>query len=184
MKTPNELAAAILTSAQTHKKRATSLRRLAGGLRSEISDAESTGLTVSELKLLNGALTQLDHMATQFAAASKIAEKEQMEKEKRAKLVRDAMNQCFGNLSTITDRVAFVAAVNSNLIRNGSADTPSELNSCFTDCFGRLEYRLAQQAAKSSPQVVVDEAMAKFVGAKEGLAAQHKSLIERLARQS
>lgn len=63
MKSASELAASRLDSPDAHKKRATSLRRLAGSLNSEAGRVEKTGLSEEELRTLRNAEAILVRLA-------------------------------------------------------------------------------------------------------------------------
>ena len=74
MKTASELADSVFRGADEHKRRATQLKRVAGGIRSEIAAAGSTGLSQAETLELSKAATLLDTLSARYTSAQKLAQ--------------------------------------------------------------------------------------------------------------
>ena len=180
MKKPADLASSILDGPDTLKRRATTLRRLAGGLKTEIASAERTGLSDTELRTLEGALGVLEGLATAYSKACTLAQRRREEQAKAEKAIRAAMNANFDKLATIPERVALVAAVNSYVLKPGTTDSPKDLDYWFREAVDSLAYRLAGQIKGQHATVVVAEAWAKFEKARAELEAKHCHLIGRL----
>ena len=180
MKTPTELASFSLDSPDSHKRRATTLRRLAGGVKTEIRCAERTGLSVKELRTLQEAEGVLERLATAFSQARKLTQRRFDDKEKAEKAIRAAMAGNFDKLATIPERVAFVAAVRSYVLKPGTTDTLRDLDYWFREAIESLAYTLAGQTKGQLATTVVAEAWGKFDEARAELEAKHSHLIGRL----
>lgn len=180
VKTPSELAASTLDSPDSHKRRATNLRRLAGGLASEAKGAERTGLTEKELRTIREAVGVLEGLATAYSKARTLAQQRWDEKAKVEKAIRAAMVGNFGTLATIPERVAFVSSVKSYVLKQGAMDL-RDLDYWFREAMDSLAYTLAGQCNGQHATTVVSEAWGKFVAARGELEAKHGQLINRLS---
>ena len=180
MKSPADLASSILDGPDALKRRATTIRRLAGGLKTEIAIADRTGLSDTELRTLKGTLGVLEGLATAYSKASTLAQRRREEQAKAEKAIRAAMDANFGKLSTIPERVAFVAAVTSHVLKPGTTDSPKDLDYWFREAIDSLAYTLAGQAKGQPATIVVAEAWGKFEKARAELEAKHCHLIGRL----
>lgn len=181
MKTSAELAASPLDSAAAHKQRSASLRRLAGGLKSEALRAEATGLSEMELGALRAAEVVLEALASAYTGASKHAQQRSDDRDRAERAVREAMADNFSCLKTIPERVALIAAVKSYILRDGTrVETVRDLDYWFRDAINELVYRLAGQAKDRAASSVVQEAWEKFSGARNELEAQFVALIGQL----
>lgn len=178
MKTPAELADTIFTNAADHKRRATSLRRIAGGIEKELKAAQETGLTLDDQKALQGAIGILSRLANAYTKANDIALQRQETRTRLEKEVAQAMAGTFGALTTTSDRVALLAAIDSSPLRLGAILKMSDLNFWLKDAIGNLQYRLAGQVGpgKTVPAVVA-EAWAKWQAGKEDIATKHAAVI-------
>lgn len=128
MKTPAELANAIFTNTADHKRRATTLRRIAGGIEKELKAAQDTGLTLDDQKALQGAIVILSRLANACTKANDIALQRQEARTKLEKEVAQAMAGTFGALTTTRDRVALLAAIDSSPLRLGAILKMSDLD--------------------------------------------------------
>ena len=179
MKTPAELATSRLDSPESHKKRATSARRLAGSLRNAIFGAETAGLTEKETKALSEAAGILERLGKAYDGAKLIAARRLSYDEKREKAVRVEMARNFGALATVEDKVAFLAAMNQTRFLQECRNL-KDLDYWVKDAFDTLVYRFATQSQDRDLAAVVAEKWAKFEEAKIGLQAQYRSSITRL----
>lgn len=183
MKSASELAASRLDSPESHKKRASSLRRLSGSLNSEAARAEITGLSQEELRTLRNAEAVLDRLAKAYTAASKLAQQRQQDEDRAEKVIRASMEANFLGLKTVGERVALIAAVQSYVLRGGSnIKTPRDLDFYFDDSITHLVTTLARTAQSRSAALVVQEAWETFNAARAELEGKHKDLIEGLGK--
>lgn len=185
MKSASELAASRLDSPDSHKKRATSLRRLAGGLNSEAARVETTGLSQEEQRTLRNAEAVLDRLAKAYTAASKLAQQRLQDDARAEKSISAAMEGNFLGLKTVGERVALIAAVQSYVLRSGSIiKTSRDLDVYFDDSIRHLVTTLARTAKGRTAALVVQEAWETFNAARADLQGKHKDLIEGLAKDS
>lgn len=184
MKSPKELAASILTSPDEQKRQAVALRRLAGGVRAAAERKEHCGLTDKEVRTLLDAVTVLNELANRHTKAQKLKQAEYDARAAAERLVRTEMSKNFLALSDIPDQVAFIAAVSSNLLRDGRVKTIADLKYYFDDCINSLSYRFSTDATTKSPKIVVADAWEKFEEARAGLKEKQTAVIGRLLMAS
>lgn len=173
MRTPAQLSECLLVGAAEHKRRAANLRKLAGGLRNQRKG--ECGLDDKEVAVLAAAIALLETMADHSRKAAAIKDKLTADRQARERQVREAMRPSFGTLTSVADRVAFVAAVQSYALR--SIRSTSDLEYQVKDALEGLAYTLSGQTPDKSGAVVVDAAWQKFVAAKADLHRQHAALI-------
>lgn len=184
MKTAAELAEAVFRSADEHKRRATQLKRVAGGIRSEIAAASSTGLSQAEMSELSKAATLLDTLAARYTSAQKLAQQKQLDKDRREKQITAAMAGSFSALSTISDKVALIGAVQSYTLKPEIIDSVRDLDYQFKEAIGSLAYILAGQMNGRPAEIPVAEAWAKFEAERPRLIDRNKSMILSLEAKS
>lgn len=183
MKSASELAASRLDSPDSHKKRATSLRRLAGSLNSEAGRVEKTGLSEEELRTLMNAEAILVRLAKAYTGASILAQQRLQDDDRAEKAISAAMESNFLGLKTVAERVALIAAVQSYILRSGSLVTsPGDLQHYFDDSIKHLVTTLSRTAKGRPAAVVVQEAWDTFNAARVALESKHKDLIEGLGK--
>lgn len=176
MKTPEEIASSILDSAESHKRRATQIKRVAGGLRSEISNG---ALSEPETKVLVQVLKILDDLSGNYAKAAKISLKRREQQQKRDAQIKKAMQGNFAALTTVADRVAFVAAKGFRGLETGSVKNKRDLDFWFDDAIASLAYQMSRQPGDEAD--VVAAAWVKFEAARKTLISTHTALIEQIA---
>ena len=181
MKSPDELAASLLDSADSHKRRSTQLKRVAGGLRTELSNAKSSGLTQCELDVLNKAAVLLESMADRYGRAASLRKSRQAKQDSLTEQCMAAMAGTFGALTAIEDKVAVIASIQSYQLRAGMVVNLRDLDYYTTDALSSLSYSLAKAATERPVSDVVSEAWAKFNEARPVLIERHRAIIEGLA---
>ncbi|MFC5550319.1 hypothetical protein [Massilia aerilata] len=179
MKTVKELAADRLDTPDSLKRRATSLRRLSGGLLAETERSSDTGLNDKELRTLKEAADILSVLATRFDGAGKEKKKLLDAREVMKVKVREAMKGKFDELTSIPDQVALVAATSEYQIKNLS--TLADLRDAMKENMDYLIYRFAEQAMSRDPKVVVAEGWDRFQTMRASLQGKHAATIGRLA---
>lgn len=176
MKKGAEIAAEILASPEDHKRRATTLRRLAGGIRAEI---RSDILDEKEVRVLTEACAVLERMATERGKAKGIAARKQDEEARRRKVIETLIAGNFGGLSGVPEKVAFIAAAAPHTLRGGHIRTAADLSFYLNEEIGMLVFSLARR--DGDPAALVAAAWEKFTGARAELEAKHSALIHALA---
>jgi len=180
MRTPQQLAENILVGSDEHKKRATTLKRLSGGLR-----AHSVGelaLDKREQKILAEAAGLLDRMADTSARAAALVKKRRHDHERRAKSITEAMQPTFASLNAVSDQVALIAAVSAYVLEEPRClEDPRRLQEAFDEALGSLADSLARPADTRKVDQVVAQAWQKFVDSKAEIQAQHRNLIDALS---
>lgn len=184
MRPPAELAANLIETPERHKKRSTQIKRVAGGIRSEINEATRHGLSQQEAQLLGKAAALLEKLAGNYAQASKLAQARINEEVRLAKACLAAMATTFGALSSIEDKVALIAAVNSYLLKEGALDSKRYLDMYFGRSIESLSDILAKQAPDRPIADVVSEAWQKFTKARPGYIAKYQTEIGRLQTET
>ena len=181
MRTPKDLAANRLVGQDEHVRRSTTLRRLAGGIRTQVqSDLD---LDARERKTLVDAAALLERMADASKSAAALVQKRRAEEGKREAEIRQHMKSNFGALCTPGDQVALIAAVKSYALKGDAQrfKDPSALRDEFDDALESLSYTLMRSQENVAAMQVVEQAWQKFVEAKAGLLAKHQVLIDALA---
>lgn len=183
MKAPSDLLSYWLSAAE-HQKKSTAIKRVAGGLRTEIAAAELYGLSDSDLKTLQKAESILGHLATLRGQAAKLKKAQEDQLRKTTAAVQKEMSANFGKLLSVAGQVALVGAVNSSVLREGRVRLPSDLDYYYNDALSSLEYRLAKDAIanKKLPAAVVAESWQKFVEGKADLLVRHQGTINALCK--
>lgn len=179
MKTVKELAADRLDTPDSHKRRATGLRRLSGGLRTEAERSNDTGLSDKELRTLKEAADILSALATRFDGAGKERKKVLDARVAMEVKVRAAMQGNFATLTSIPDQVAFVAATSEYQIKN--LLTLADLKDAIKENTDFVAYRLAEQSMSRYPEDVVADAWNRFQAMRAGLQDKHAAAIGRLS---
>lgn len=181
MKTAKELASSTLDSPDAHKRRALAVRRLAGGVRTEIERKGQTGLSDKEVRVLQEAVLVFEKLSTEFQKAQALAQVRRDGKIAAEREVKSAMLANFGKLASIADRVALVAAVRSYSLRKGDVKSMQDLCYAFDEAIDSLSYQLAEAAITRRAADVVAEAWLKFDAKRLELADTHAMVIGQLA---
>jgi len=176
------MAENLLVGSDEHKKRATLLKRLAGGLRAQA--VGELGLDERERKILAQAAGLVDRMALASASAAVLSKKRRDGLERRAQNITKAMQPTFGSLKAVSDQVAVIAAVNGSVLEEPHRFNPRRLQEAFDEALGSLADSLARTADTRKVDQVVVQAWQKFNDAKTDLHAQHQDLIEALTIQA
>lgn len=180
---PTELAAKSLISADEHKRTANTLRRLAGGLNAQRGNALE--LNDKEKGVLAEAIQLLERMAETTVQASKITKKRWDAEQTCREEIRAALRPTFGGLSTVTDKVALIGAVQSYSLKNNSEDWATNkhmLDEVFRSAIEDLPWRLARASDSRPAAEIAAEAWAKFQEGRADIEQQHASLIVALQR--
>ncbi len=179
MKSVTEWKADTLTSPDEHKRRATTIRRLAGSLRSEIEGRRTSGLDDKEQTILSQAVALLERMAANRDSARKAAAARIAAHNLREKEIKAAMSGNFGQLVSIPDMVSLVAAVRSYDLREWGSKDLDDLKWYAAEALASLAYTLAKEAGPAAE--VVAAAWEKFGRARAELEAKYRPIINKLA---
>lgn len=183
MKTPVQLVDERLASPDEHGRRATSLRRLASGLKKQ--SAGYLGLNQKELKLLTDAAALLEGMAAASAKAKTIASGRYAERQRRERAIREAMKNTFGSIKSVAEKVALIDFEKPYLLAAGEFTiTIKDLRSLerfVADALDDLANTLAGQKADIAPIDLVANAWTKFEKARTAIELRHQALIDKLS---
>lgn len=183
MKTPAELAECSLDSPEAHKRCATQIKRLAGGLRSQLMGADRLGLTPAEHKKLAEAAELLESLSGRYSQASRLAKKRQDDLAHLEAKVTEAIASTFGALNTIEDKVVLIAAVQSYQLRQNSVKDIMDLEFYAKDAMSSLVRMLAKQAKSVALGQVTSQAWEKFTNGRNELAGTYRHIIDALTKQ-
>lgn len=176
MRTPQNLASAALATGTEHAKRASTLRRLATGLRAQSTG--ELGLNDKERKVLTSAALLLEEMATASQQAAVLSKRRATALADREREVRSAMRANFGALASIEDKVALIGAAQSYSLHNPELfKNPHHLGEAFEDAITGLVESLARATGAKPAHAVVNQAWAKFLESKASIQAKHRALI-------
>lgn len=178
MKKPEDLAAMPLTSADEHKRRGTTLRRVAGGIEAQLSGPFE--LSAQEKTLLQEAARLLNRMANISLQAAKLRQRANAAAEARRTSIKAAAASTFGSLSSVADKVALVAAVQSYSLRANSYSLsvhPHALEQLFAEAQDGLVWTLAGSDLSTPHEVLVSQAWQKFLDGRDAILAQYKEII-------
>lgn len=183
MKTPSQLVEERHWSAIDHKKRATAIKRVAGGIRTELSSSKYVELPDADIKALQRAEAILGNLATLHNRAAKLRQSQDDALQKAVAAAKAAMAANFGRLTSVADRVALIGAADSFQLRQGRVQTLADLNYYFDEAMSSLAYRLGKEAIlqKQAPTAVVAAAWQKFDGGRVELQARYGDVIRCLS---
>lgn len=104
-----ELASNSVIRAASLRQTATALRRTVAGVQSVGAEA---ALSAAEVKTLATAANLLSRLADTYQAAAKRRKRAEEAREVRIEQARAAINKTFGTLSSVEDKIAFLAVMN------------------------------------------------------------------------
>lgn len=113
MKTHHELAAQPFRDSKTLARQATTMRKLAGGLRTLVADQE---LTPSERLKVSEVRDFLEALAQRHSKASLLKKADEKARDIRVKQVTDLLKVRVTELFTVPDKIAFIALANRHLL--------------------------------------------------------------------
>lgn len=180
MKTAQELLDDTFLSADAHKKHATSLRRVAGGIHNELDRSSISGLSKSDIATLQSAESILRKLAGVHAETSKLAGKKQQAREVREKAAEKAMAGNFKTLASVADKVCFlIAAAPSNFKLLELGKDASYLQYYFDDALRWVPYEISRKEGEVA--VLLEEAWQRFNAKRPEYEQRGKDLIARLS---
>jgi hypothetical protein len=184
MNTAKELAQSILRSGAEFATKATTCRRLAGGIAAV--DANFLGLTDKQRATLAGARALLDEIAGTYAKAAKLKKQQEEARKKREQTIRAAMKSTFEALDNTADKVALIAFVSPWAFDAGStvtnikdaADAHYLFGQYLRDQLNDLAYAITRRAADSAPPAeAVAAEWARFQEVRGKLQDKHARVI-------
>ncbi|SEI14640.1 hypothetical protein [Paraburkholderia hospita] len=177
MKKAQDIAETTFGNAADQTRMATTLKRAAGMVRSAISEGV---FDEKERKTLLDAITILERgVKIRRQAATLKSQKEEADAARR-KEIGTHLAKTFGAIETISEKVAFVAAVERHKLSGGWMNTAEDLDRAFKEGLADLPYSLFRK--EGSAAVVAKDAWAKFLEARERLEEQHAVMILKLSR--
>lgn len=175
MKKASDIASQFGSDAAGQKRMATGLLRAAGMVRSAIEEGV---FEEKERKILQDAIAVLERGAKVRRQAASLKSKEEQAAEARRKDVRARMSGTFAALNSIDEKVALVAAVDSDRLKHAQIHTRRDVDDYFKESLNDLEWKLARRDGDTAE--VVAEAWAKFCEARHRLQDQHALVISRV----
>lgn len=173
MKKASDLANHIVGDSAAQKRMATTLMRAAGMVRSAIEEGV---FDAKEHKVLQDAIAVLERGAKVRRQAASLKTKEEQAAEIRRKDIRERMSGTFGALKSIDEKVALIAAVDSDRLKYTQIRTARDVEDYFKESLNDLEWKLARQAGDTDK--VVADAWTKFCDARQRLQDQHALVIK------
>ncbi len=174
MKGAIELTSSLFVNSSEHKRRAATMRRLAGGLRSELASAEASGLSELERETLKNALNLLSRMANARSEATAMAKKREDDRARRASMMKKAISDNFGKLNGPMDKICLIVVMRpfgcsrpedvEHLIDRIKQGDMFYLEFYFKDALEWLIHRLSDQPG--APDELVTAAWEKFLSAR------------------
>ena len=163
------------------KTQATTIKRLAGGLRS--LDVRRLDLTDSEAKTIAAALVLVDRAANVYAKASKVkVAKEKRQAELDAEAIKLVRASEFGRLTAVDDIVAFIATQTPYMLERRDINNLWQarylIETTYRDGLEQvLPAMLARQSVQSMPDKLA-AAWAKFRELAPELKLRHAGIIQ------
>ncbi|WP_454875195.1 hypothetical protein [Paraburkholderia xenovorans] len=175
MKKAGDIANQIGGDSAGQKRMATALLRAAGMVRSAIEEGLFDD---KERKVLQDAIAVLERGAKVRRQAASLKSKHEQAAEARRKDIRLRMSGTFVALSSIEERIALIAAVDSDRLKHAQIHTRRDVDDYFKESLNDLEWKLAQRDGDTGE--VVTEAWSKFCEARQRLQDQHALVISRV----
>ncbi|MGY6258865.1 hypothetical protein ACXIVK_36060 [Paraburkholderia caledonica] len=175
MKRASDVANQIAGDSAAQKRMATALMRAAGMVRSAIEEGVFDD---KERKALLDAIAVLERGAKVRRQAASLKSKDEQAAEARRKDIRVSMSSTFAALSSIEEKVALIAAVDSDRLKHAQIRTPRDVDDYFKESLNDLEWKLARRDGDTAE--VVTEAWTKFCEARQRLQDQHALVISRV----
>lgn len=182
MKSSDDLAQEA--SVENHKKAATALRRLSGGIETQLKSANFYGLSEKERDVLVKALSVLNTMARTRELAKSKKGKSDMQRIARTKTAQKLMANTFSSLSSIEDQVALIHSVHPYMLIDfiKHDQNMEDLQEYFKDVLDSISYRVAQKPENEIKEQL-GELWEKFILKKSEYILSHQDIIRKLNSQ-
>jgi hypothetical protein len=186
VKTAEEMVDEIFSDGPDGRKTAaTSLRRLRGGIEAQLKSANFYGLTEKDVKTLRDSVELLSRMSDLRMKAGRLKVKKQAATVEREIAVKAAMARTFGQVSSIEDKVSFVASVSPSFFKDWEDPTEKQvkaLDTTFHEAMDTLVYRFARR--DGLVETIVTENWNLFLQHKEEYAKRYAGIIYTLRKMA
>lgn len=171
-------------SVENHKKAATALRRLSGGIETQLKSADFYGLSLQEKKALEDALKVLNTMARTRELAKTKKGQIDIKITARIKTAQELMVNTFSSLSNIEDQVALVHSVHPYMLIdfNKYDKNTEDLMQHFKDVLDSISYKVAHTPGKEI-QEQLEELWERFMMKKSEYVLSRQDIIRKLTSQ-
>lgn len=177
MKKASEIVAEMrFASENDHKIRAASLRRLAGGLRSQVSEWGVAGFSEKERLVLLEAASLLEAAAEQAVKAASLAKLKEQNRVDRSVKLKPLVKAHCDKLADVADKLAFVCAVDEFLL-DGLNLYPGRLVECVQRAADKFADSLSYEDSEVSPEERVAQAFEGFNKGKARTMVRHGAAI-------
>lgn len=192
MKSAKDIASGMFASSDRLSTRATTLKRLAGGIRARDELVRDLGLSQKEESVLVQACSVLEEMAATCKKAAKLRKAIEEARQQRIKAVREAMKPTFEALSSTADKVALIGATKSYAFDRGHiGDTLNDrfsadylLGDYFRQALEEVSWDIAGRDAWKdlAPAAAVEQAWSQFQERRPALQDRFAQVVVRVDR--
>ncbi|MCX7208160.1 MAG: hypothetical protein NT086_19690 [Proteobacteria bacterium] len=183
MRTATEIAKNTLINAKTLTRHSTQIKRIAGGISSELKQHRN-GFTRQEIEILSKAEALLRALASTHTKAAELKMTEEDKLASTKEQCELAIKETFSALTSVEDRITLVAATFPIAIRNRYINTPDDLEFYTKEAQQRLLHKLTDLAMATDVNKATDHAWKKFIAQRPELIALHHLLIEKIKKLS
>ena len=164
-------------SEKDYKTQATSLKRLAGGMRTQIAAMGSVGFSAEERQLLAKAAMLLEDAAKESTKAAGLAKRREQNRIARFERLKVLVKAQYEALPDVADQLIWVCHVDSYLLDRVHR-FPAELPVCLQRAGHLVAEMLSFSESQLTPEALVEAAMADFERKKGRINEMHRVKID------
>lgn len=164
-------------SEKDYKTQATSLKRLAGGMRTQIAAMGSVGFSAEERQLLAKAAMLLEDAAKESTKAAGLAKRREQNRIARVERLKVLVKAQYEALPDVADQLIWVCHVDSYLLDRVHR-FPAELPVCLQRAGHLVAEMLSFSESQLTPEALVEAAMADFERKKGRINEMHRVTID------
>lgn len=170
-------AASPRRSEKDYKTQATSLKRLAGGMRTQIAAMGSVGFSAEERQLLAKAAMLLEDAAKESTKAAGLAKRREQNRIARVERLKVLVKAQYEALPDVADQLIWVCHVDSYLLDRVHR-FPAELPVCLQRAGHLVAEMLSFSESQLTPEALVEAEMADFERKKGRINEMHRVKID------
>jgi len=164
-------------SEKAFKNQAANLKRLAGGLRSQIAATDSVGFSAEEGQLLAKAAMLLEDAAKESTKAAGLAKRREQNRLARVERLKVLVKKQYEALQDVADQLTWVCHVDSCLL-DSLHRFPGELPVRLQRAGHLVAEMLSFSDSQITPEALVEAAMADFERKKARIKETHRAKID------
>ncbi len=164
-------------SEKDYKTQATSLKRLAGGMRTQIAAMGSVGFSAEERQLLAKAAMLLEDAAKESTKAAGLAKRREQNRIARFERLKVLVKAQYEALPDVADQLIWVCHVDSYLLDRVHR-FPAELPVCLQRAGHLVAEMLSFSESQLTPEALVEAEMADFERKKGRINEMHRVKID------